>query len=149
METFQALLAQKVAEALRAAGLPEAGGVTQATDARFGDYQSNAALILAKQLSENPRAIAQKILDLYDLWDPCEKPTIAGAGFINFKLRPEAIAVMRELGIDISGHRSKHVDEFDAQEFDYVITVCDNAGESWQDIGSEGLPSDFAIRETR
>ena len=45
-------------------------------------------------------------------------------------VRPEAIAVMRELGIDISGHRSKHVDEFDGQRFDYVITVCDNAKES-------------------
>jgi arginyl-tRNA synthetase len=92
VETFQALLAQKVAEALTAAGLPQAGAVTQATDARFGDYQSNAALILAKQLGENPRAIAQKILDAYDLWDICEPPTVAGAGFINFTLRPEAIA---------------------------------------------------------
>ena len=81
-----------MAEALKAAGLPEAGGVTQATDARFGDYQSNAALILAKQLSENPRNIAQKILVVLDLSGLCEPPTIAGAGFINFTLRNEAIA---------------------------------------------------------
>jgi len=45
-------------------------------------------------------------------------------------VRSEAIAVMRELGIDLSGHRSKHVQEFDGQPFDYVITVCDNANES-------------------
>ena len=45
-------------------------------------------------------------------------------------VRPEAIAVMREAGIDISGHRSKHVDEFAGQPFDYVITVCDNARET-------------------
>jgi arsenate reductase len=45
-------------------------------------------------------------------------------------VRPEAIAVMREAGVDISGHRSKHVDEFAGQPFDYVITVCDNAKES-------------------
>jgi arginyl-tRNA synthetase len=92
VETFQALLAQKAAEALKAAGLSPAGAVTQATDARFGDYQSNAALILAKQLGENPRAIAQKILDASVPSDLCDPPTIAGAGFINFKLRPEALA---------------------------------------------------------
>jgi arsenate reductase len=42
-------------------------------------------------------------------------------------LRPEAVAVMNELGIDISAHRSKSVDEFRGREFDFVITVCDNA----------------------
>jgi len=45
-------------------------------------------------------------------------------------VRPEAIAVMNEIGIDISRHRSKHVDEFSEQPFDYVLTVCDNAKES-------------------
>lgn len=45
-------------------------------------------------------------------------------------VRPEAIAVMSELGIDISGHRSKSVEEFLGQPFDYVITVCDRARES-------------------
>ena len=45
-------------------------------------------------------------------------------------VRPEAIAVMSELGIDLSSHRSKHVRQFDGQQFDYVITVCDNANES-------------------
>jgi arsenate reductase len=44
-------------------------------------------------------------------------------------VRPEAIQVMAELGIDISQHRSKHVDEFAGQQFDYVITVCDHANE--------------------
>jgi arsenate reductase (thioredoxin) len=44
-------------------------------------------------------------------------------------VRPEAIQVMAELGIDISGHRSKNVDEFVGQDFDYVITVCDHANE--------------------
>jgi arginyl-tRNA synthetase len=92
VETFQALLAQKLSDALAKAGLPQAGSVSPATDPRFGDYQSNAALILATQFGENPRAIAQKILDVYDPGDLCEPPTIAGAGFINFALRPEAIA---------------------------------------------------------
>jgi arsenate reductase len=45
-------------------------------------------------------------------------------------VRPEAITVMQELGISIRGHRSKHVDEFAGQPFDFVITVCDNARET-------------------
>ncbi len=44
-------------------------------------------------------------------------------------VRPEAIAVMAELGIDLSGHRSKSVDEFAGVPLDLVITVCDNANE--------------------
>ncbi len=54
---------------------------------------------------------------------------VESAGTKPGTVRPEAIAVMRELGIDISKHRSKHVDEFEGQQFDYVITVCDNAKE--------------------
>lgn len=54
---------------------------------------------------------------------------VASAGVARSHVRPEAIKVMGELGIDISGHRSKSVDEFLGQEFDYVITVCDNANE--------------------
>lgn len=45
-------------------------------------------------------------------------------------VRPEAIQAMREIGIDISGHRSKSVDDFAGQKFDFVITVCDNAKEN-------------------
>jgi arsenate reductase len=45
-------------------------------------------------------------------------------------VRPEAIAVMKEVGIDITAHRSKHVEEFNGQHYDYVLTVCDNAKES-------------------
>ncbi|MGA2574997.1 MAG: arsenate reductase ArsC [Bryobacteraceae bacterium] len=55
---------------------------------------------------------------------------VFSAGTRPSRVRPEAIAVMRELGIDISGHRSKSVEEFAGQPFDYVLTVCDNARES-------------------
>lgn len=55
---------------------------------------------------------------------------VHSAGTNPSQVRPEAIKAMRELGIDISAHRSKSVDEFTGQEFDYVITVCDNAKES-------------------
>src|ERR1700690_1126157 len=56
---------------------------------------------------------------------------IFSAGTKPSSVRPEAIAVMREIGIDISGHRSKSADEFSGQAFDYVVTVCDNARDSY------------------
>ena len=92
METFQTLLAKKLADALTAAKLPNAGELTPASDARFGDYQTNAALVLAKQRGENPRNVAEKILGRVDVGDLCEPPTVAGAGFINFTLRAQAVA---------------------------------------------------------
>src|SRR5438067_12717940 len=92
METFQAQLARKLAEALAAAGLEQAGAVTPATDARFGDYQTNAALVLAKQLGQNPRALAQKIAGHLAVSEWCDPPAIAGAGFINLTLRNATIA---------------------------------------------------------
>jgi arsenate reductase len=52
---------------------------------------------------------------------------LESAGTKPSRVRPEAIAAMKEIGIDISGHRSKSVDEFAGQGFDYVVTVCDNA----------------------
>ena len=55
---------------------------------------------------------------------------VESAGTKPSHVRPEAIAAMKELDIDISGHRSKSVDEFTGQHFDYVLTVCDNAKES-------------------
>jgi arginyl-tRNA synthetase len=92
METFQSLLAKRLSKALAKAGLLNAGELTQATDPRFGDYQTNAALVLGKQRSENPRNLAEKILAELDVGDLCEPPVVAGAGFINFTLRVDAVA---------------------------------------------------------
>lgn len=55
---------------------------------------------------------------------------VESAGVEPGSVRPEAIEVMNEIGIDISNHRSKSADEFIGQKFDYIITVCDNAKES-------------------
>lgn len=62
--------------------------------------------------------------------DAGEHFDVESAGTKASSVRPEAIAVMHELGIDISGQHSKNVDEFEGQRFDYVITVCDNARET-------------------
>ena len=55
---------------------------------------------------------------------------VASAGTIATRVRPEAIAVMREIGIDISTQTSKTLDRFLPERFDEVITVCDNANET-------------------
>jgi len=59
-----------------------------------------------------------------------ERFEVHSAGISPSQLRPEAVAVMREIGIDISNHQSKSVEEFIDQQFDYIITVCDNANET-------------------
>ena len=58
-----------------------------------------------------------------------ERFEVFSAGTIASFVRPQAIAVMNEIGIDLSGHRSKSADEFLDDEFDYVITVCDDANQ--------------------
>ena len=71
---------------------PLAAMVKPAQDARFGDYQANCAMPLAKQLGTNPREVASKIIERLDVADLCEKPEIAGPGFINLRLRTDWLA---------------------------------------------------------
>jgi arsenate reductase len=59
-----------------------------------------------------------------------EKFEVESAGAEPSKVNETAIKVMKEIGIDISNHRSKHVKEFLGQHFHYIITVCDKAKES-------------------
>jgi arginyl-tRNA synthetase len=113
METFRSHLAGKLSRALAAAGLPEAGELTPATDPRFGDYQTNAALVLAKQRGENPRALAEKILSHIKVADICAPPQVAGAGFINFTLLPEVVstsasAILRDERLGVGRAEPRH-----------------------------------------
>jgi arsenate reductase len=59
-----------------------------------------------------------------------ERFEVESAGTNPASVRPEAIAVMKEIGLDLSGHRSKSVNEFAGRSFDYVLTVCDHAKEA-------------------
>jgi arsenate reductase (thioredoxin) len=61
--------------------------------------------------------------------DAGDRFEVSSAGTKPSHVRSEAIAAMRELGLDISGQRSKSVDEFTGQQFDYVLTVCDKTKE--------------------
>ena len=62
--------------------------------------------------------------------DAGDRFDVASAGTLPSHVRSEAVAVMREIGIDISGHRSKSVDQFAGESFDLVLTVCDSAREA-------------------
>ena len=71
--------------------------------------------------------------------DAGDRFDVFSAGIQPKRVRPEAITVMRELGIDISGHRSKGVEEFAGKSFDYVLTVCDNANETCPVFPGHGM----------
>ena len=73
----------------RALGAP---AMLRAADPKFGDYQANGIMAVAKACKENPRALAEQIIQQLDVTGICEPPTIAGAGFINFKLKPAFVA---------------------------------------------------------
>lgn len=67
--------------------------VVPASNPKFGDYQCNVAMSLAKKLKNKPRAIATQIIEKLDITDICKPPEIAGPGFINITLKPEYIEV--------------------------------------------------------
>ncbi|MFQ5490334.1 MAG: arginine--tRNA ligase [Phycisphaerae bacterium] len=66
--------------------------IRSAQNPKFGDYQANFAMALGKRVGQNPREVAEKIIERLDVADLCEPPTAAGPGFVNFKLKPEFIA---------------------------------------------------------
>ena len=101
-------------------GESTAATVTAAADLRFGDYQSNAAMVLAKQHKANPRALAQQIIDALDL-SGLATADIAGPGFINFRILPaayasRAAALIRDerLGVPATGAGKTVVVDFSA-----------------------------------
>src|SRR5579872_1000874 len=71
---------------------PLAALVKPAQDARFGDYQANCAMPLAKQHGVSARDMAAQIVERLQIADLCETPEIAGPGFINLKLKDGWIA---------------------------------------------------------
>jgi len=114
-------LEHRLAAALTATlGEAATAPVTVATDLRFGDYQSNAAMVLAKQRKTNPRALAQEIIDRLDLTE-LATADIAGPGFINFRILPAAYAahvrmllVDERLGVPATGAGRTVVVDFSA-----------------------------------
>jgi len=105
-----ATLTQRFEQALVQAFGPELAGtdpvLVPASNPKFGDYQANCAMPLAKRLKDKPRAIAEKIVAHLEVSDLCEPPEIAGPGFINLRLQPsylqaqlQAIEADERLGV--------------------------------------------------
>ena len=96
MITITELLSERLNLALKNIGKADLlsnfqGSVTSAADTRFGDYQTNAAMVLAKKLGMPPRELAAEIINQIDVDDISETPEIAGPGFINFKIQNSTI----------------------------------------------------------
>ncbi|HWI58841.1 MAG TPA: arginine--tRNA ligase [Bacillota bacterium] len=91
----QKLIEQRLQQAVKAL-LPEADTtsvlVRRCPDPKFGDYQTNALMALAKVRKLNPRQLATDVLGKLDVSEWCEPVEIAGAGFLNFRLKASALA---------------------------------------------------------
>ena len=83
----------KAIQKIQNSNIPEdySATVTAAADTRFGDYQTNAAMALAKNLIMPPRELAAEIIKLLEVEDLCETPEIAGPGFINFRVKENTL----------------------------------------------------------
>ncbi len=111
-------------DALRLHGLNRTRTGSRFLRKRYHDAKEKSSHSLYRQFCPEPdggRVAPSRCGDRFE---------VESAGTRPGQVRPEAIAVMNEIGIDLSAHRSKHVDEFTNQAFDYVLTVCDNAKES-------------------
>lgn len=72
---------------------------------------------------------------------------VFSGGLVPSYVRPNAIAVMKEIGIDISEHRSKSLNEFRDESFDYVITVCDHAAQYCPTFPGESKRIHWSIKD--
>ena len=96
MQSLQREITRRVGAALASAFGDEGTAadplVRPAQNREFGDYQSNCAMALAKQVKAKPRDVAAKLVEHLDIADMCDPPQIAGPGFINFRLKPAYLA---------------------------------------------------------
>jgi arginyl-tRNA synthetase len=119
MATPREILTQRLKLALARSFPDVTPEVVPATDPRFGDYQTNVAMLLAKKNRTAPREVAQRIVGDLDVRDISESPDVAGAGFINFRLTADflardvaAVFKDRRLGVGLAGHPGKIIIDF-------------------------------------
>ena len=119
MATPRELLTERLKLALEETHPGMTPEVVPAADPRFGDYQSNVAMVLAKIDKTAPRNFAEQILRNLDVQDICEPPEVAGAGFINFRLTTRFLAlgvaaIFRDsrLGVSVAKDRERIIIDF-------------------------------------
>ena len=99
------ILEDRISAAMAAAtGLAKCAAIVRAaTDPKFGDYQANGVMALAKEMKTNPRQLAEEVVKNLDVDDICGPPEIAGPGFINLRLKAGFIASsLLEINSDLS-----------------------------------------------
>ncbi len=92
MQSITKDLTRRLSDAMRRIGINGDPLLMQSRDPKFGDYQSNCAMGVAKKLGRNPLEVATDIVSAIDVADMCEPPEIAGPGFINFRLKSTYVA---------------------------------------------------------
>jgi len=98
------ILEERISAAMAAvAGRDDCAAIVRpTTDAKFGDYQANGVMALAKQIKTNPRKLAEQVVEKLDISDICEPPEIAGPGFINLRLSSR---FLEKIILDVYHHR--------------------------------------------
>jgi len=88
------ILEQRISEAMARATKRRgcAALVRPTAETRFGDYQANGVMTLARRMKTDPRKLAELVLERLDVGDICEQPEIAGPGFINLRLKTDFLA---------------------------------------------------------
>ncbi len=104
MEIVLDILEERISAAMSAVtGWEDCAAIVRpATDAKFGDYQANGVMALAKQLKTNPRKLAEQVVEKLDISDICEPSEIAGPGFINLRLNS---LFLEKIILDVYRHR--------------------------------------------
>ena len=92
MSTLREILQVRLASVLGQCGFnPSDASISPASDPRFGDYQSNVAMVLAKKEKTNPRELATRLAGAFECGGVTEPPVVAGAGFLNFRVTQDAL----------------------------------------------------------
>ena len=136
------ILEERISTAMKTvAGRDDCAAIVRpATDAKFGDYQANGVMALAKKLKTNPRKLAEKVVNNLDISDICEPPEVAGPGFINLRLKAEFVAgELLEINEDINDlgvEKTPKPKTYVVQKGDHLMQIARELGLDWKEIAA-------------